>query len=326
MLQTILLALGAILLCSAHLCVGFFAGYRLAASQKPDGRRSLSDVPSYFPVILELLERSQQLHLQTGSFVQELPEKLLLAVARLMESADKLKTHLPEQAATELLEGQRSALPAESSRAPGFLNPWKTKTTRSSPGGMHRRANRASADPAKFSLIQTPSHQPTLPDRGIDLDHPDLAMTDMMNLVVKANRETKAGTHSEPRYPYPTQQFVAFCADEMPPPEEFVQVQCLDVSASGISFLLDHPPTSDTLIISLGKTPQLTFMAAKVMNQHYMMANGQEGYRVGCQFLKRLDRSAYAWDEQRATIVSAADSATAETNTELVVGEAALLR
>lgn len=319
----ILLSLGVILLCSLHLGVGFFSGYRLGTATQRGDRRSPEAVPSYFPAVLELLERSQQLHLQTGASMQELPEKLVLALARLLESAESLNAQLPNQAAFKSEEGRRERL-AERPQKRSFFSPPKTKGKRLSPCDIPRLSDPVPATSSTLSMDDSHSFRERSAGNDMESDDSPLVMTDMMNLVVKANREAEGGAKPDTRYPYPTQQFAAFYNVEMPSPEEFVPVQCIDVSASGISFLLDHRPTSDTLVITLGQKPQLTFMAAKVMNHRYMLANGEEGYRVGCLFLKRLDRNMYAWDQQNATIVSVTDSIHSEASTELVVSGAGL--
>jgi hypothetical protein len=306
MLQIVLLALGVILLCTAHLAVGFFVGYRLGPQRNvPAGTRE--SVPSYFPALLDLIERSQQLHLQTSAFAQELPEKLVQAVARLMESAESLNKHLAGTAFAALEGGERIT-GGKRPQGRGRKQHWKPVGKPPSSVEIPDAPGQTLDCTTKLTTVHSelyPSHALEADDQ---LDDSHLAMTDMMNFVVRANREAKMGTTSDVRYPYPTQQFVAFYDGTLPAPEEFIPVQCLDVSASGISFLLPHRPASEALIISLGKTPQLQFMVAHVANHRYMLADGKEGYRVGCKFLKRLELSIYAWDPAAGRIIGEASA------------------
>lgn len=299
MLPFVLLGIGCILLCSAHLCGGFYMGYRLGQSRSVGGEADA--IPSYLPNVVELISRSQELHLQLGAYVQELPEKILLASARLIESAEAVRSKIPEESLARLPQLRPAATATESgppASVPRAALPVSRNGDR--PAGPNSETTRLveRSSPGDGAAERTPASY-------INPDDPHLGMSDVMHLLVKSNRSQEVQSPAaDVRYPYTAAQFVAFCSAGLPSAEHFEQVRCLDISAGGISFLLNRRPETETLVISLGQAPRLTFVRAKVMNHRYMLANGHEGYRIGCLFTKRLDGE-YQWDTELARIVAA---------------------
>jgi len=75
--------------------------------------------------------------------------------------------------------------------------------------------------------------------------------------------------------------------DVMPKPDQFVEVQCNDISAGGISFFLDKPPDFDSLVVALGREPALTYFTARVARVAGVDQDGPKVYLVGCKFTGR---------------------------------------
>lgn len=125
-----------------------------------------------------------------------------------------------------------------------------------------------------------------------------ISETDLAELMSET-RISAARSHPaarSERKSYPVRQHVGFFSGQLPDGEAFETVLCNDISVEGISFFLDRPPDTDTLVISLGTTPQLTFMLAQVVNQRSFLSNGGESYRIGCRFLSKLDKGKYRWN------------------------------
>jgi hypothetical protein len=67
----------------------------------------------------------------------------------------------------------------------------------------------------------------------------------------------------------------------------FYQVQCVDISKTGIGFFTYEPLPSDEVIVAIGTTAQAVYVRSRVAN--CVRVEDEEGvrYRVGCEFLER---------------------------------------
>lgn len=75
--------------------------------------------------------------------------------------------------------------------------------------------------------------------------------------------------------------------DELPADTEFRQVKCLDLSSSGLSFLVPEPLEDQSLVIRFGADPNFMYVVGKVMNQAQVPSGAKPMYRIGCQFTNR---------------------------------------
>lgn len=90
------------------------------------------------------------------------------------------------------------------------------------------------------------------------------------------------------RHPYPyTQQIAFYDGEQIPPLDEFFDVRCHDISADGISFVMERPLTDQQIIITLGQPPSVKYMKARTRN---VIEHSPTEYRIGCQFTGRLSK------------------------------------
>jgi hypothetical protein len=92
-----------------------------------------------------------------------------------------------------------------------------------------------------------------------------------------------------PRHDYPYYQKIAPVFDGQAPAwDDFVDVQCGDLSGGGISIWLSDKPSFRELIVALGRPPSLTHFAARVVYVREAVRAGRTMYQVGCQFTHRV--------------------------------------
>ena len=90
---------------------------------------------------------------------------------------------------------------------------------------------------------------------------------------------------ASPRRFFQYRQMIApVLGNDMPSRGDFFEVECCDISASGLSFYLDQVPKFEKLIIALGKPPAATHFAAEVVRYVEKVRQGQRQYLVGCRF------------------------------------------
>lgn len=95
---------------------------------------------------------------------------------------------------------------------------------------------------------------------------------------------------SSPRRPFPYRQRLAPMYDGIKPAKRlFFEVECKDISASGIAFYMNRLPDFDTVVIALGKLPNETYLTARVMRVARTEEQGRIRYLVGCRFLGRIN-------------------------------------
>jgi PAS domain S-box-containing protein len=88
-------------------------------------------------------------------------------------------------------------------------------------------------------------------------------------------------------FPY-RQQIAPYDNGIIPPRSKFDQVRCWDISAGGISFLLEEPPKFKTLVVVLGSGAGEVLMAADVVRVNELDQDDVTGYLVGCRFKGKL--------------------------------------
>ena len=92
-----------------------------------------------------------------------------------------------------------------------------------------------------------------------------------------------------PRRPHRVFQWIAPCINgRLPEQTMFYQVQCIDISRTGISFFSYEPLPSDEVIIAIGTTADAVYVRSRVANCVRLEDSEGVRYRVGCEFLERL--------------------------------------
>ena len=92
-----------------------------------------------------------------------------------------------------------------------------------------------------------------------------------------------------PRRTYQYRQLVApMLGDKLPDRRKFFEVVCQDISAGGISFLLDSEPPFKRVVVALGKPPRLSFFVAEIVRIQPQEVDGRRKYLIGCRFCNRV--------------------------------------
>ncbi len=101
--------------------------------------------------------------------------------------------------------------------------------------------------------------------------------------------EKHARLRSSPRRAYPYRQSVApIYHGKLPTKNDFIQVQFRDISAGGVSFLINKRPEFESLVLELGCGPNVHYMKAKIVNVAENTTSSGSTYLVGCRFLDRV--------------------------------------
>lgn len=94
------------------------------------------------------------------------------------------------------------------------------------------------------------------------------------------------------RHVFRSKQVVAPVIDgRLPSSNAFFEVECVDLSAGGISFLLSKPPATSEFIIAVGVPGDLKHMRAEVRNCRPHTGDDRKLWRVGCKFTERVQIS-----------------------------------
>jgi hypothetical protein len=92
-----------------------------------------------------------------------------------------------------------------------------------------------------------------------------------------------------PRRPHRVFQWIAPCIDgRLPDQSMFYQVQCIDISRTGISFYTYEPLPSDDVIVAIGTTADAVYVRSRVANCVRLEDSEGVRYRVGCELLERM--------------------------------------
>lgn len=75
----------------------------------------------------------------------------------------------------------------------------------------------------------------------------------------------------------------------LPSQAEFQPQLCHDLSPTGFSFWQQKPLAVSHLIVALGEVPFL-FFVAEIVHQAYEPQSEAGGWRIGCRFIRRVER------------------------------------
>jgi hypothetical protein len=92
-----------------------------------------------------------------------------------------------------------------------------------------------------------------------------------------------------PRRQHRVFQWIAPCTGEGVPDESmFYQVQCIDISRTGIAFYTYAPLPSAEVIVAIGTTADAVYVRARVANCLPAVDSDGLRYRIGCEFIESL--------------------------------------
>jgi len=284
----VFLGFAAALLCTAHLCAGFYGGYCLSRKDRGHAPR-VEVMPDYFGDVLELVERSQNLHLQLTEHIRELPERVMIAAERLLKVARSVQEQTPT------VEQGHGRSPNQT-RLASVDRPYAIHKL---PDRLEKRLG-AKSQPVDSVIVDLPHESALAAFAG-------LTQGDLMSLATTGETDCSSLEFASPadRRPYPVKQFVAFFTSDLPSAEAFELVLCNDISMGGISFYLNRRPDTERLVIALGTVPNVTFMLLQVKSFRLAFTNEQRCFRIGCQFVRRLDAQEYRWNSELGIIETA---------------------
>lgn len=84
------------------------------------------------------------------------------------------------------------------------------------------------------------------------------------------------------------QKIAPYTEGRFPRPDEFIEVQCKDISAGGIGFFMEKEPSFRRLVLALGEGGATSYFLAEVVRSVPVDHQGQKLYLVGCKFCGRL--------------------------------------
>jgi hypothetical protein len=86
------------------------------------------------------------------------------------------------------------------------------------------------------------------------------------------------------------QRIAPYIAGRVPVAEDFRDVRCRDLSASGVSFWLLSPPEFSSIVVALGEAGTVKYLIAEVVRTVPVRHDDKTIYIVGCRFKGRLDQ------------------------------------
>ncbi len=113
-------------------------------------------------------------------------------------------------------------------------------------------------------------------------------------LVAAVTRSDKGASNPDdrrvsPRRPHRVFQWIAPCIDgRLPDQSMFYQVQCIDISRTGVSFYTYEPLPSDEVIIAIGTTADAVYVRSRVANTVRLEDSDGVRYRIGCELVERM--------------------------------------
>jgi len=72
----------------------------------------------------------------------------------------------------------------------------------------------------------------------------------------------------------------------------FSEVECQDLSQGGVAFLSETIPASGELLVAFPNREEGTLLVAAIRSRSEVRVEGKRLWRIGCQFTRRLERSA----------------------------------
>ena len=163
-------------------------------------------------------------------------------------------------------------------------------------------------EPADASS-QCPRDDRTVPPPG---DVPPAAPSPDTDMEAPTGPQAVSEMRSTVRHPFRyAQTFGTVHANLLPSISEFQEALCDDLSAGGVAMFLNHRPESDTCVIALGKAPRVTYYLARVTHV-------EQAFRVGYQFLRRLELDPTTGDLPRLPLCDEPSKASWPTNEEQI--------
>lgn len=88
---------------------------------------------------------------------------------------------------------------------------------------------------------------------------------------------------------FPAVQLVApYLGDQLPTREQLAEVQCRDLSTTGLSYFAPQPPGSDRVVVALATAFSVVYLSAAVAHCSSVGTSDKPMYLVGCRFLGRV--------------------------------------
>ncbi|GAB6167082.1 hypothetical protein JCM19992_30820 [Thermostilla marina] len=110
-----------------------------------------------------------------------------------------------------------------------------------------------------------------------------------VGVQVEARSPVGYERRSSPRLAFPyTQRIAPVFGGVIPSRRRFFEVRCRDISAGGISFLLESPPEFESLVVALGHPPAESFFTARVVRVQECREGDKTWILVGCRFTGRV--------------------------------------
>jgi hypothetical protein len=323
------LTFGAVVLCTAHLCLGFALGRKTGIQRTTTEVRSvltkgLAQVTTQEAAVERLIGELQEL---AALCTQSMPPRD--SVARAVEDAVTASVALRE-ATRATVEHHRQAilqcapkdtaktnatvLPGSGTRGQAISDlsngPIPSAVRENTGSGVDGQQRQRSTQELQTEpdTLSSRAHAFVQADSSLDTRmHSDCPAGHLTRDEVERFRTSeapiRASQTTEVRYPYNAEQYcAAVFGKEFPAPQDFSPVQCRDLSKGGISFFSDADVPVDEVIITLGSPPELTFWKARVAHQRAAVADGRTGYTVGCAFIARIAPGVYGWNAERACV------------------------
>lgn len=89
---------------------------------------------------------------------------------------------------------------------------------------------------------------------------------------------------------YCVHEHIALYQNNSPALSDYERVLCHDLSQKSVSFFRHEPlPADKLLIITLSQSTQPIYMVASVVYSRPTIVRGEDLYRIGCRFIRRLE-------------------------------------
>ena len=117
----------------------------------------------------------------------------------------------------------------------------------------------------------------------------DVAFFDLVHSMLDTDNSKQQERREHDRLSYSCVQLVApYDGLNLPTQADFMQVHCLDLSERGVCFTSSHRPTHGWFVVALGAVP-FDFVKAKVCTAAQVDKNGTTEFRVGCEFVAKIE-------------------------------------
>ena len=136
-------------------------------------------------------------------------------------------------------------------------------------------------------------------DRSVDTDAGDM----QFDFEREQRTDPAHQEHQARRRPYQAIQWAApVSGRDLPEPQEFERVQCLELSTSEVTFVANKWPNAPQVVITLGQPSDLKFILAEVVQQSMKFIGDTWQESVRCRFIKRIDSDIYRWNDDQVCL------------------------